>query len=215
MEKHANVYQYSLLAGLCATLLGACAQYDKQETAEAAVEAGPAAVFPAETGKSSPYRGEAFTIPGRIAAEDYDLGGQGVGYSDNGTENQGWKEWKIDYRTDEAVGIGTAPGGFVVGWTEPGEWLNYSVNIQEAGTYQAKFHVGHGGGTAGTLRVWLDQEVILDNVEMEPTYDWSVYTTVDAGSVELPAGEYTMKVEFLTGGSGGSPGNVHWFEFLK
>ena len=37
------------------------------------------------TGTQSPYGGTAIAIPGRIQAEDYDLGGEGVAYHDTDT----------------------------------------------------------------------------------------------------------------------------------
>ncbi len=48
----------------------------------------------------SPFGGIARTIPGIIEAEDFELGGEGVGYHDSTTKNQG-----IGCRLEEAPGI--------------------------------------------------------------------------------------------------------------
>jgi hypothetical protein len=70
-------------------------------------------------------------IPGTIEIEDFNLGGQGNAYSDADATNNGGK-----YRTSEAVDIETcAEGGYDVGWTAAGEWMEYLVNVSKAGSY--------------------------------------------------------------------------------
>jgi len=50
-----------------------------------------------------------------------------VAYSDSDDRNEGGK-----YRTDCGVDIDTiAGGGYVVGWTATGEWLKYTVKVEE------------------------------------------------------------------------------------
>src|SRR5690606_4091302 len=73
-----------------------------------------------------PHGGEPAPIPGRIQAEAFDLGGGGVGYLDASAGNTGGA-----FRPEEDVDIeATAGGGFNVGWIEPGEWLNYTVDVR-------------------------------------------------------------------------------------
>jgi len=70
--------------------------------------------------------------PGTIEAENYNLGGEGVGYHDTSTLNQGGA-----YRHDR-VGIDAATdagGGYYVGWTRPGEWLQYTTNVAATTSY--------------------------------------------------------------------------------
>ena len=64
------------------------------------------------------------SIPGTIEAEDYDLGGQNNAYFDNDYENQGG-----EYRED-GVDVVTNDNGYAIGYTEVGEWLEYSVNVE-------------------------------------------------------------------------------------
>ena len=54
------------------------------------------------------------TIPGRIEAEDYKFGGEGVGYHDTTAGNTGG-----DYRSDDVDIAGLRGGGYNVGWTAP------------------------------------------------------------------------------------------------
>ena len=83
---------------------------------------------------SAAFGGTPAPIPGLVQAENFDTGGKGVGYWNGATTNAGGAK----YRPGETVSIETSTdtgGGFDVGSTNPGDWLNYSVNIASAGTY--------------------------------------------------------------------------------
>lgn len=79
-----------------------------------------------------PFHGEALPIPGIIEAEDFDKGGNGYTYSDNNRQNVGG-----DYRPSEEVDIYSyiKEGEYYVGSLYNNEWLEYSVNVAEEGTY--------------------------------------------------------------------------------
>ena len=67
-----------------------------------------------------------------IDFENYDVGGAGKAYYDMDTKNQGG-----EYREDR-VDIVKNGDGFAVGYTQKGEWLEYTVNVQaRAGGWQA------------------------------------------------------------------------------
>jgi len=95
-------------------------------------------------GTLAPYSGGAAAIPGTISFPNYDLGGSGVAYHVTIPSNQGGQ-----YRTD-GVSIGTTadPGGigYVVGWTTPGQWLKYTVNVASAGTYNVSVRAASPAG---------------------------------------------------------------------
>ena len=82
---------------------------------------------------SKPYKGKAHRIPGKIEAEHYDEGAQGKAYHDVEEKNLG-----ADYRKATQVDIekrSDASNGHGIGWTRKGEWLNYTEEVKEAGTY--------------------------------------------------------------------------------
>jgi hypothetical protein len=78
-----------------------------------------------------PYPGpNPHPVPGKIEAEDYDIGGEGVAYHDTTLGNEGG-----EYRGDD-VGIQSTTdmgGGYNVGWIEEGEWLAYTVDAAHPG----------------------------------------------------------------------------------
>ncbi|CAM9850330.1 unnamed protein product, partial [Laminaria digitata] len=78
----------------------------------------------------SAYGGVPATVPGIIEAEKFDMGGQGVAYSDSTDGNSGKA-----FRTDEDVDIQKVQGGgFSIGWITAGEYLRYTVDVEEDGT---------------------------------------------------------------------------------
>jgi len=87
-----------------------------------------------ETPVGTPYNGP-HQIPGILQAEDYDLGGEGIAYHDTSAGNEGGA-----YRHDD-VDIETAGGITDVGWIRDGEWLTYTVNVTQAGTYAVSARV--------------------------------------------------------------------------
>src|SRR5437879_1305254 len=91
----------------------------------------------------SPFGGSYAPVPGRIEAENFDLGGEGVAYHDTTAANEGGK-----YRTSEGVDIESttdAGAGYDVGWTHAGEWMKYSVNVGASGNYIFDVRVANYG----------------------------------------------------------------------
>ena len=79
----------------------------------------------------APAQRQPAALPGRIEAEDYDTGGEGVAYHDTTPGNEGGV-----YRLDD-VDIEPLIGskGYNVGWIRPGEWLEYRVKVSAGGAY--------------------------------------------------------------------------------
>ena len=68
-------------------------------------------------------------VPGRIQAEDYNIGGAGPAYRDTTPGNSGGA-----YRADD-VDIEAQGGTTNVGWIRDGEYLTYTANVTTAGEY--------------------------------------------------------------------------------
>ncbi|GAL37945.1 hypothetical protein JCM19240_4512 [Vibrio maritimus] len=76
-------------------------------------------------------------LPTVIEAEDFDLGGQGVAYSDREADNLGSKNYR-----NEGVDFSTHDGNVHVGWFGRGEWMNYTVSVPESGYYEFSAWLG-------------------------------------------------------------------------
>jgi endo-1,3(4)-beta-glucanase len=141
---------------------------------------------------SNAYNGSPASIPGLIQAEDFDYGGEGVAYHDTVASNQGG-----GYRLSESVDIeGTAGGGFNVGWTQPGEWMKYTVNVTTPGLYTIVSRVARGTGGSGSFHFEIDGVDISDPVVVQSTSGWQNWTTVSTDVVLLNSGEQVLTVYF-------------------
>jgi lysophospholipase L1-like esterase len=145
----------------------------------------------------APFEGAVSAIPGTVQAENYDLGGQGVGYSVssvNGSANS--------YRSDGAdleVASDTG-GGYDLGWTSSEQWFDYTVNVATAGTYTVSFRVA--APSAMTDAFHLSSAVGTDlsgPISIPATGGWQTWTTVTA-SVTLSAGEQVLTLIEDNGG---------------
>lgn len=155
-----------------------------------------------QVGSQVPYGGTVRQIPGTIEAGHYDAfeGGraQGVSYSDATPWNEG------NFRTDEAVDAGTTTSeGVTVGWIDAGEWLEYTVNVQQAGTYDVTLRYT-SGNTSGGGPFWFER---ADGTKISPDItvtvndtNWSTYVNKVVNNVVLSAGQQVIRVKIGQGG---------------
>lgn len=141
------------------------------------------------------FGGVPHPIPGRVQAEEYDEGYNGVGFSDSDASNQGGQFRTDDVDVEETTDVG---GGFNVGWTETGEWLEYSVDVASAGTYDFSFRLASLTG-AGELSLDLDGIEIIGAVEATNTEGWQTFDDVAVTGVVLPEGEHVIRINFIEG----------------
>ncbi|HEY8955763.1 carbohydrate-binding protein [Chitinophaga sp.] len=141
-----------------------------------------------------------YPVPGTIPAEAFDPGGEGVGYHDADAGNNGGK-----FRTSEGVDIGMAKegGGYEIGWTSDGEWLNYTIDVKKTGDYFFTARVASPNAPNGNNRFHfeIDGQDVTGPMTAPNTGDWSNYTNVTAPlPVHLEKGTHTMRF-FLENGN--------------
>lgn len=133
-----------------------------------------------------PFHGEPMVIPGVIEAVDFDHGGQGIAYHDSQEDN-------IDgfYRPREGVDIqASSEGGCAVGWIDEGEWLAYTVDVQQAGRYTLT--IRHAGGE-GELSLAFDGVDATGVLRTTPTANWQDWTDLTT-EVTLESGVQKLRV---------------------
>jgi len=156
-------------------------------------------------GSQSPYGGAAWAAPGTIQAENFDNGGEGVAYHDVDSTNLGgaYRTGGVDLQSTTDVG-----GGVNVGWTKPGEWLEYTIDVTTNGTYAVSVRVAsHGSG--GTLHVEVDGADKTGPMKVPDTGGWQTWTTLTHSGVALSAGSHVLRLAFDAAGSNGYVGNVN------
>ena len=157
---------------------------------------------------STPFKGEPIALPGIVQAEDFDNGANGVAYSDSEEKNQGGK-----YRTESGVDIdGSAESGYVIAWTTGGEWLDYTVNVEEEQVmvWSARVAAGMSGAA---FRIFMDDIDITGKVSVPQTDSgsWSVFTEVKGRTkIALPVGTHKLRLVIE-----GANGNIDKITFVK
>ena len=140
-----------------------------------------------------PFKGKAFEIPGKIEAEDFDIPGVGSGndsYKENDSEDHGGS----NYREGTGVDIYKKATGYIVGYNQEGEWLEYTVNVKEAGEYTMTASVATANSDPG-FTLSIDGKAIAE-VPVSGS-SWDDFKDVTA-KVTLPAGEHILRLEVTT-----------------
>jgi hypothetical protein len=156
-----------------------------------------------------PFGGTPLALPGRIEAENFDTGGQYVGYFDLDAGNNGGQ-----YRVNDWVDIeGTTDtgGGYDVGWIQATEYLHYLVNVQSTGTYTIAVRVA-SSGAGGTFHIEFQNVDKTGTLTIPNTGGWQQWQTLTRSGVSLSAGLQDVKVVFDTNGTTGFVGNLNYIE---
>lgn len=160
---------------------------------------------------SGPYLGSPVSLPGVIEAENFDTGGEGAGFHDTTTNNQGGYSYRTDSGSgavDIASNCGDGSSSTCVNWIAPGEWLKYSVNIPTAGTYTMNFRQAGPGG--GVFHVETSNGTnVTGNMTQPNTGGWNTYQTTSV-QVNLPAGSNKLRLVFDSCPNNCNLNNLNW-----
>lgn len=140
-------------------------------------------------------------VPGTIEAEDFDKGEEGFTYHDSDTEVHD----NANYRNDsEGVDIVSGNGGYVIGWTASGEWLEYTIDVVNPGYYTIEMVASNGTGTSASVSFKrVKDNGLFDNLwtlSRSGTGSWSTYKTSKSSIKKFfEAGKQVIRVTFTNG----------------
>jgi hypothetical protein len=173
-----------------------------------------------------PFMGTPQTIPGMIQIENYDTGGSGVAYKASGNVHGSTCGFT---RTDliglQCTGQAGSPkdqtqgtcaaltGDVYLGYIGTGDYMNYTVNVTQAGTYQISTHVGVAGQTKlqFTFSPTVQSAVLpLMGTSGCGVESYHVWATENIGTITLQPGTYVMRLDFVAAGL-----NIDWVAFTK
>lgn len=143
----------------------------------------------------APYSGIPTTLPGTIQVEEYDIGGLGIAYSDKDGINEG-SEFRAD-GVDIELCLDT-DGGYNVGWTEQGEWLEYTVEVTADDLYNFEFRIASIYST-GALSIDLDEDEIIPTQTIPSTNDWQTWASLYVNGVALSKGVHVLRLNIVSG----------------
>ena len=162
----------------------------------------------------TPYK-DTIAIPGKIEAENYDVGGHNKSFFDKDADNQGGA-----YRQDEVdvIGFGCSDEsntkdceGYAIGYTQEDEWTEYTINVAADAKYAITVNVATPFETAG-FQLFIDDNPITEAIANLKTDEekFNVYKEFELDSVELKKGTHVLKL-LITG----DYLNVDWIQFAN
>lgn len=160
-----------------------------------------------------PFGGVAAAIPGKIEAENFDVPGVGrksdlKSYYDSDTEDHGAESNDgSSYREGTGVDIYKKATGYIVGYNAEGEWLEYTVDVKEAGEYTVFAAVATDNETSG-FTLTLDGEPLASFDTKGTSFD--AFDTVQANVTIPTTGTHILRMTVT-----GAWFDVDFFAFAK
>jgi hypothetical protein len=213
-----------LIAFACALLLGADSHaalppdYRGQPFEDSVHKSGPA------------------VIPGVLQCARFDLGGEGIAYHSDGTNHgSGELNRRLEhqrphatpyiwgFRAEEGVSISYtkdmadfnhktpvpfAPetNQFYIGWTQDGQWLNYTVNVKSAGTYKI---IALYACDATSFRFSINHRPASECKIPVKTGSMHTWNKAEVGTIRFPeTGLQLLTFQYNRGN------NFAWFDFV-
>src|SRR6202011_5499129 len=104
------------------------------------------------------------------------------------------------YRPNEDVDIiSPYPLGFVVTNIEAGEWLTYTINVNQTGTYRLEAVISSENDSA-RFRAEVDGVDKTGSIAVPNTQWLGRFRTIARGGVSLTAGQHILRIYFERGG---------------
>ena len=140
----------------------------------------------------APYKGE-ITIPGTLQAENFDSGADGIAFHDSDSRNEGI----TTYRNNGGGIVRVGSSGYGLGYTKTGEWLEYTVNVTEAGLYSFDAYVS-SDNFDGVFQLSAGNSSPV-SLTVPSTTGFDTYKSLH-GRVTLQEGTQVFRLTFATGG---------------
>src|SRR6185295_53215 len=103
-------------------------------------------------------------------------------------------------------------GGYNIGYTRTGEWLEYTVNVASAGYYTVEARVA-SAGNGGTFRLEFNGIDKTGLFTVPNTGGWQNWQTLSKTGIFLNAGQQVMRLYETNAGASGSVANINWVRF--
>lgn len=164
-------------------------------------------------------------IPGKVQCEYFDFGGEGIAFHDSDSINSGSGglnpadgSYLHEFRISESVDISytkfqdppmdNSEYNFVepekdqlyIGWTQPGEWLKYTVKVNVRGKYE--LGIMYTSNQSGSISVSFNDQDVSGVLQLPTTYveadtltwrQWHHWNYIDKlTEIELEEGVHTI-----------------------
>jgi endoglucanase len=113
-----------------------------------------------------------------------------------------------EYRNDDVdIEVSTdAGGGYNLGYIDAGDWIEFSLEVTEAGTFNLESRVATA--QAGGLFVFeVDGTTVGEEISVTPTGGWQTWASINSSLGQLAVGNYALCVQMKSG-----PFNLNWIK---
>ncbi|RAV98333.1 carbohydrate-binding protein [Pseudochryseolinea flava] len=158
--------------------------------------------------------------PGVVPATDFDLGRNNFAYADKDTANyhvatQTYTAWNTGwaYRND---GVDIQPtddkhadaNGYNIGWTEDGEWMQYTIDVDSNAGYNVVIRYAAASGNS-QIQLTTNGNVSSSVITLPSTGGYSTYQDATISDIILPEGFQKIRLKFIKGGA-----NLSFLKFV-
>ena len=142
---------------------------------------------------------------GYIAAVDYDMGRSGIAYSDSdsqnlhistGGERTPWNRGTTYRNEGVDIEFDSANKAYFINHIETGEWTEYTIEADKAGSYQLSVQVRAAVST-GRISVSINNAASANEAAIEKSDNWQ---SIKIGAVSLMQGTNKIRVYAKAGG---------------
>jgi hypothetical protein len=137
---------------------------------------------------------------------NFDLGGEGIGFHDSDRNHDG--SGGVNYRPNlgdfESAAVDIEGSGGNIGYTNAGEWLQYTIDVADDGYYEIDWNVSvNGGGAACHIEI---DDKVFDTYQMVNNGSWNDWRYYCERNGVVPVihhftpGKHVVKFVFNNGG---------------
>ena len=182
--------------------------------------------------KGKPWKNQMSELPGKLQCEFYDQGGEGIAYHDDDSINNGSGKlnpangtFLNEFRMKEGVDISYTKSNDIdnnpynlmepemnslyAGWTKPGEWISYTIKVNQTGTYQLGIMYTASGD--GSISLMLDGEKLTGELLIPSTRtdketvawrQWHHWNRIDSlTTFKLKKGIHVLRLNTVSNGN--------------
>jgi len=151
-------------------------------------------------------------VPGTIAMTDFDLGRNGKAYADNDTANYhvstgNYTAWNTgwSYRNDgvdieATMDNDPSTNGFNVGWTQDGEWMQYTLHVDSTASYTLTLRYAATSADS-KIKLKVNDGDISETISLASTGGYQIWANRVLSDIVLYKGEQKLKFFIEKGGA--------------
>lgn len=135
-----------------------------------------------------------------IPAANFDFGGEGYAFHDLDASNRTNNNYRRDNGDNAGSAVDVEGNGTNLGYTGPGEWLLYTVDVEDPGEYYAEISLSANGNN-GKLHLEVDGVNVTGTIVVPNNGSWSNWRWIPSPPLVINMSEGRHKLKFYFEGS--------------